>query len=273
MKEHLLHSGLLRKDSEFPTFVQLHDILRRYITDNRLEPGTMLPKEMDLMKIFKVSRGTVRRAIERLAVDQLVYRRKGVGTFVSQPTLSRGIMAYSSENSLSANAFADAENRHIDMGEAKPLTTWLLNLGLTADDIAFRVRRKKVLDDKVVAVEVFVLPTDVAEKFTVDELKNAHYVQMLNKFPETTVHSMAYSVMAREALAIGASFLEIPEGAPFLHTSYTYYNQEGRPVGTGSVSYPAQQVELRMHFALSGTHNAVEGIRGKDRTPPDAAYA
>ncbi len=250
MSKYELHGDLLQKDSKFPAFNQLHDILRNYILGNRLEPGAMLPKELDLMRIFKVSRGTVRRAIERLAVDQLVYRRKGQGTFVSQPTLSRDIMRNCQGSHPSVNAFADAENRHVDMGEARPLKTWLTNLGLSVDATAFRVRRQKVLNGNVVAMEVLVLPLPVAEKFTLEELKNANYVSMFNKFPDTAVHSVAYTVMAREALPVGAGFLEIPAGSPFLHTSYIYYNAANLPVGTGSISYPAERVEVSMRFAL-----------------------
>jgi len=48
-----------------------------------LKPGDKLPTEFELMEKFNVSRETVRKAIRRLVVEGLVYRKPGVGTFVA----------------------------------------------------------------------------------------------------------------------------------------------------------------------------------------------
>ncbi|WP_442979443.1 GntR family transcriptional regulator, partial [Salmonella enterica] len=41
------------------------------------------PSELDLAARFKVSQGTVRKAIDELAADNLLVRRQGKGTFVA----------------------------------------------------------------------------------------------------------------------------------------------------------------------------------------------
>ena len=50
---------------------------------NRLRPGELLPSERVLCEQFQVSRITVRRALEQLAVNGEIYKLHGKGTFKS----------------------------------------------------------------------------------------------------------------------------------------------------------------------------------------------
>ncbi len=47
------------------------------------KPGEVIPSEMDLAARYRVSQGTVRKAIDELAAENLVMRRQGKGTFVA----------------------------------------------------------------------------------------------------------------------------------------------------------------------------------------------
>lgn len=47
------------------------------------KPGELIPSEVELGSRFKVSQGTVRKAIDELAAENLVVRRQGKGTFVA----------------------------------------------------------------------------------------------------------------------------------------------------------------------------------------------
>ena len=46
-------------------------------------PGEMIPSEVELASRFKVSQGTVRKAIDSLATENILIRRQGKGTFVA----------------------------------------------------------------------------------------------------------------------------------------------------------------------------------------------
>ena len=58
--------------------------LRRRIEDGRLPSGTQLPSEPDLAAELSVSRATLREALQSLAADGVVRRRRGAGTFVAE---------------------------------------------------------------------------------------------------------------------------------------------------------------------------------------------
>lgn len=58
------------------------EALRAPIRDGRVEPGTKLPTEGEVMSAFGVSRTVVREALSQLQAAGLVTTRHGVGTFV-----------------------------------------------------------------------------------------------------------------------------------------------------------------------------------------------
>ncbi|MEO8566884.1 MAG: GntR family transcriptional regulator, partial [Betaproteobacteria bacterium] len=69
-----------------PLYLQLKDLLLRDMETRQWRPGEALPSEIELAARFGVSQGTVRKAIDALAADNLVVRRQGKGTFVATHT-------------------------------------------------------------------------------------------------------------------------------------------------------------------------------------------
>ena len=63
-------------------------VLAGDIADGSLPPETQLPSEDGLVERFKVSRTTVRKAIQNLVERGLVEVRRGKGTFVAQPKIT-----------------------------------------------------------------------------------------------------------------------------------------------------------------------------------------
>ncbi len=77
------HSNALVHDGLEPIYHQLYVLLRDRILAGELKPGDLLPAEPELMATYDVSRITVRKAMELLANENLIYKRRGKGTFVS----------------------------------------------------------------------------------------------------------------------------------------------------------------------------------------------
>jgi len=66
-----------------PLYQQIKTLLVRSLQAGEWKPGEAIPSEMDLAARFKVSQGTVRKAIDELAAENLLVRRQGKGTFVA----------------------------------------------------------------------------------------------------------------------------------------------------------------------------------------------
>lgn len=66
-----------------PLYQQIKELILQSLQAGEWKPGEAIPSEMDLAARFRVSQGTVRKAIDELAAENLVIRRQGKGTFVA----------------------------------------------------------------------------------------------------------------------------------------------------------------------------------------------
>jgi GntR family transcriptional regulator len=74
--------------SRSPLYERVESVLAGDIAGGSLPPETQLPPEDGLIERFKVSRTTVRKAIQNLVERGLVEVRRGKGTFVTQPKIT-----------------------------------------------------------------------------------------------------------------------------------------------------------------------------------------
>lgn len=66
-----------------PLYQQIKELVLQSLQAGEWKPGDLIPSEFELAARFKVSQGTVRKAIDELAKEHLLVRRQGKGTFVA----------------------------------------------------------------------------------------------------------------------------------------------------------------------------------------------
>jgi len=75
------------KKAEAPSFRPLYEQIKILLTQSLVagewKPGEAIPSELELAARFRVSQGTVRKAVDELASENIVVRRQGKGTFVA----------------------------------------------------------------------------------------------------------------------------------------------------------------------------------------------
>lgn len=74
---------LMQNDAPTPLYHQMYTLLKGRIIDGSIAHGTQMPTEQQLAEMFGVSRITAKRAMDELAADELVERRRGKGTHVT----------------------------------------------------------------------------------------------------------------------------------------------------------------------------------------------
>ncbi|MEP7063983.1 MAG: GntR family transcriptional regulator [Betaproteobacteria bacterium] len=75
-----------RNPSFRPLYLQVRALLVELLEAGEWRPGEAIPSELELAARFHVAAGTVRKAIDALATDNLLVRRQGKGTFVATHT-------------------------------------------------------------------------------------------------------------------------------------------------------------------------------------------
>ena len=66
-----------------PLYEQIKILLIQSLVAGEWKPGEAIPSEMELAARFRVSQGTVRKAIDELASEHILVRRQGKGTYVA----------------------------------------------------------------------------------------------------------------------------------------------------------------------------------------------
>ena len=79
----MLKKDLRKIKSSQPLYIRLYEVLREYIESEEAREIGKLPKELELCRIFHVSRNTVSQALFMLEEEQLICRIKHRGTFLA----------------------------------------------------------------------------------------------------------------------------------------------------------------------------------------------
>jgi GntR family transcriptional regulator len=75
-------SPIVNRDSDRPVYMQVADHLYQQILAGEYSPGDKLPSEVEMVNIYEVSPMTVRRAINYLVAQDVIYTERGSGTYV-----------------------------------------------------------------------------------------------------------------------------------------------------------------------------------------------
>ena len=77
-----------------PLYAQVRELMIGRMVQGVWKPGAVLPSEVQLAAEFGVSQGTVRKALDALAAENLVIRRQGRGTFVAEHDAERALFHF-----------------------------------------------------------------------------------------------------------------------------------------------------------------------------------
>jgi len=77
-----------------PIYQRLRDQISAEIAQNVWRPGDAIASEMELATKYKISVGTVRKAVDALVNDGLVERISGSGTFVRRPDFEHAFIRF-----------------------------------------------------------------------------------------------------------------------------------------------------------------------------------
>ena len=90
----MAETNTARTFSYRPLYIQVKDSLIRRLIDGKWQPGQIIPSETDLALEIGVSQGTIRKALDTMAAENLLIRRQGRGTYVAEPAESRILFQY-----------------------------------------------------------------------------------------------------------------------------------------------------------------------------------
>jgi len=145
-----------------PLHEQISSHLRREIDSGDLVPHAQLPSEHELCEQFGVSRVTVRRALQTLEADGLVYRRQGLGSFVCERRVPQGLVRLTDFAEDMRRAGITASSRVLSRATEPCPALVAEHLGILEGSPVLRLDRLRLGDGNPVALDRTWLPTNFA---------------------------------------------------------------------------------------------------------------
>ncbi|OIR02559.1 putative HTH-type transcriptional regulator YurK [mine drainage metagenome] len=228
---------MLQESHLSPTFSPLYRQIKRLILQG-LEsgewgPGELIPSENELAARFNVSQGTVRKAVDEMAAENLLVRRQGKGTYVA---------SHNDDDPRSLFRFLRLVpvSGKLEPSQSVPLECWRAKAGLEASrTLGIKpgapitiVRRLLKFGAKPVVIEEIYLPGETFDGLTLEllqEYQGSFYGLLESRFGVRMIRAEE-RLRAMAADRASAVLLGVNEGAPLLSVERVSFTYGDRPV-------------------------------------------
>lgn len=158
INEDIFNKNSITHLGNIPVYQQILLLISRNIHSGKLKPGDMLPPESKLCEIFGVSRTTIRLALDQLAEENLIIRRRGKGSYVASPKLRRNLNHLYSFTEDMKNMGIHAHSKVIQSNVIKAPGEIASTLAISKDTDVFALIRIRYADEEPILHETTFIP-------------------------------------------------------------------------------------------------------------------
>ena len=238
-------------DAPTPAFSPLYQQIKALVLESlragEWKPGEAIPSEMDLAARFRVSQGTVRKAIDELAAENLLLRRQGKGTFVAthseQQVRYRFLKLMPDAGDLAREG--QPQREVLECRRVRAPAEVARMLALRAGDAVVQVRRVLSFGSVPTILEDLWLPGAPFKGLTAQQMAGYHgptYAMFEVEFGVRMVRAEE-KIRAVAADPAQAELLQVPRHTPLLSVERVAYTYNDAPM------------ELRRGLYRTDTHH------------------
>ena len=218
------------KKGAIPLYLQVKEIVKKEIEEKKFQYGELIPSELELEKLYQVSRITIRQAISELEKEGYVKRARGKGTSV---TFSEKI-----DESLSAiRSFTkEMEDRglvpgtsFVEIKKIKATEDIADHLDIDVDSDVFRLYRIRTGDEEPVVIFETYLNGDYNFPLDSEKYQGSMYAVFEEIGLKTPVH-VEENFQAMLAEKWMADALKVKVGSPIFKRVRIAYNNENKAI-------------------------------------------
>lgn len=229
-----------------PLYQQIKALLLQSLEAGEWKSGAAIPSEQELAARFKVSQGTVRKAIDELSFDNLLVRRQGKGTFVAthaERQVQYRFLKLVPEDG-DASSQGPAQRQIIDCKRARASADVARGLGLRPGDAVLQVRRVLSFGTTPTILEDIWLPGAPFKGLTAERLRNDNGPMYALFEREFGVRMVRAEEKIRAVLpdVTQAELLGVTSSTPLLSVERIAYTYNDAPI------------EMRQCLYLTNTH-------------------
>ncbi len=214
-----------------PLYRQIRQLIVSALDQGEWKPGELIPSEMDLAVRFQVSQGTVRKAIDELAAENLLVRRQGKGTFVATHHEARAQYRFLRLQPDSGPE-VPAQSRFLECRRIRASAEIAAQLELKTGDPVVFVRRLLSFESVPTVLDDIWLPGAAFRGLTAERLSQYHgplYGLFETEFGTRMIRAEE-RIRAVAAEGDVIDVLAVDPGAPLLLVERLSYTYGDRPV-------------------------------------------
>jgi len=220
----------LSKNTVVPLYHQLAELLREKISSGEYALGQQLPSERDLMSTYKISRNTVRDAVDVLVQEGLVERDHGRGTFVALPKLKLGLtrMTSFSEDMRERNLRPSSQLLKSEL--LFPPDAIASRLQLEPGEKVLYLKRLRLADDLPMAINISYFTLSQFPGLETEDFQDESAYWILEHKYQVRISHAEQAMRACIATQNQADLLKIAKGDPILVIEGVAYNSDAMPI-------------------------------------------
>jgi GntR family transcriptional regulator len=209
-----------------PLYRQIKALILQSLQRAEWRPGEAIPSELELAAYYKVSQGTVRKAIDELSAEHLLVRRQGKGTFVATHSEARAQFRFLRLMPLEGEQEYPS-SRLLECRRARAGAEIARELQMKAGDSLVFLRRVLIFKGEPTVIDEISLPGSIFKGLSAAKF-NEYKGSMYNLFETEFGTRMLRAEERISALAADAEtgkLLGVSVGTPLLcvdRVSYTY---------------------------------------------------
>lgn len=233
-----------------PIYKEIKQALMRRLAHGDWKPGEAIPSETRLKEEFGVAIGTIRKAVDELAAQNILVRQQGRGTFVAMHNRERLLFHFFHvERQDGYKEYPEV--RLLDFVRDRASRAVADKLGLYEGDRVLRFRNTLALEGVKVMVDDITLPERLFPRLTEKMLRDRPstlynlYQDEYNISVLRTTQRLAAGIVPREV----AKALELPAGLPVLVIHRIACAYHDKPV-----EFRVSYVDTRLHDYVGDTH-------------------
>jgi len=222
----------INKDIPIPYYYQIAQGLREMIEDAGEVNGQgeiALPSELELCRIYDVTRGTVRHALADLEREGLIYREKGRGSFVKRRRMQLDLTRLCSTTQDMQQRGWVPGTKVLSVRCMAPRPHVQRELALNEDKPVWEVYRLRTADGEAISLQRAHIPCDMTPGLDQHDLAGSLYYTLKNSYG-IQLKTADQTIRTRAATLEEAELLEVAEGDPVFVIERTSYDQAGRAV-------------------------------------------
>ncbi|MCQ6961417.1 GntR family transcriptional regulator [Mucilaginibacter aquariorum] len=214
--------------SPIPLHVQAERLIRELIKEPEYQAGKLLPNEVDLAKKLAISRTTLRQAINTLVNEELLTRKKKVGTKVAHEKISSKSMNWLSFSQEMKARGIPIKNYELHVSWVYPEEYVANFFEIKTDKKILKMERLRGSSEE--AFVYFISYFHPRIGLTGDEDFKLPLYEMLENEHSSIAILSKEEISARVADKNLAAKLEIEPGSPILFRKRFVYDQGERPM-------------------------------------------